>query len=191
MTSSRLFESGTTDFLVTGRRGPTLAMLAMLCSPAAAAVVAAGKAAAAVATGKVEATATEKVDVGDSTDEAVKEPTRTVVARPRLPAAMEAALKPPKVEPPKRDATGVARRATRRPTARRSYAADAKDESILPMSFPRPRRSDVAVAPDEATLLMSAPRRKGKLCRRCRTTTVMMVRCWLQLSRPKLSLIHI
>ena len=62
MTSSRLYENGTTDFLGTGRRGPTLAMLAMLCSPAAVAavVVAAEKAAAAVATGKVEAAAKEK-----------------------------------------------------------------------------------------------------------------------------------
>ena len=111
MTSSRLFESGTTDFLETGRRGPTLATLAMLCLPAAAAaVVAAGKAAAAVAagkvavavaTGKVEVTVTEKVDAGDSTDEAVKAPTRMVVARPRLPAAMAAAPKPPKVAPPR------------------------------------------------------------------------------------------
>ena len=129
-----------------------------------------GRTAAAVAAAK------EKVDVRDSKDQAAKAPTGSVVARPRLPVVMAAAPKPPKVVTPRRDATGVARRATRRPTARRSYAADAKDESILPMSFPRPRRSDVAVAPDEATLLMSAPRRKGKLCRRCRTTTVMMVR---------------
>ena len=119
LTSSRMYESGTTDFLETGRRGPTLAMLAVLCSPAAA-VVAAGKAAAAVAagkamvevaTGKVEATAMKTVNVGDSTDEAVKAATRTVVDRPRLPAAMIAAPKPPKVVPPRRDATNVARRA--------------------------------------------------------------------------------
>ena len=85
MTSSRLYESGTTNFLETGGRGPTLAMLVMLCSPAAVA--------AAVATGKVEAAAKKKVDVGGSKDEAVKAPTRTVVARPRLPAAMAAAPK--------------------------------------------------------------------------------------------------
>ena len=109
MTSSRLYESGATDFLETGRRVPTLTMMAMLCSPAAAAVVAAGKAVAAVAagktagavaTGKVEAAAKEKVDVGDSKDEAVKAPTRAVVARSRLPAAMAVAPKPPKVLPP-------------------------------------------------------------------------------------------
>ena len=111
MTSSRLYENGTTDFLETGRRGPTLAMLATLCSPvAAAAVVAAEKAAATMAKGKVEAVAKEKVDVGDSKDEAAKAPTRSVVAQPRLPAAIAAAPKPPKVVTPRRDATGVARR---------------------------------------------------------------------------------
>ena len=83
MTSSRLYENGTTDFLETGRRGPTLAMLR---SPTAAAV----------ATGKVEAAAKEKVDVGDSKDEAAKAPTRWMVARPRLPVAMAVAPKPPK-----------------------------------------------------------------------------------------------
>ena len=114
--------------------------------------------------GKVEATATEKVDVGDSTDEAVKAQTRTVVARPRLPAAMAAASKPPKVVPPRRDATGVARRAIGRPTARRSYAADAKDGGTLQMSAPRPQRSDAAVARDGDTLLIPAPRRNRKLC---------------------------
>ena len=96
MTSSRLYESGTTDFLETGRRGPTLAMLAMLFSPAvaAAAVVAEGKAAAAVVAAKAN------VDVGDSTDEAAKAPTRSAVARPWLPVAMAAAPKPPKVVTP-------------------------------------------------------------------------------------------
>ena len=100
ITSSRLYESGTTDFLETERRDPTLAMQAKQCSPAAA-VVAAEKAAASVPTGKVEAAAKENVDVGDSKDEAVKAPTRTVVARPRLPAAMATAPKPPKVVPPR------------------------------------------------------------------------------------------
>ena len=52
-----------------------------------------------VATGKVEATAAEKADVGESTDEAVKAPTRSAVARPRLPMVMAAASKPPKVVP--------------------------------------------------------------------------------------------
>ena len=40
------------------------------------------------------------VDVVDTKNEAVKAPTRTVVARPRLPAVMAAAPKPPKVVPP-------------------------------------------------------------------------------------------
>ena len=85
----KVLESGTTDFLETGRRGPTLAMLAMLCSPPPPAVVAAGKAAAAMAAGTAaEAAATKEVDVGESTDEAAKAPTRSVVARPRLPAAI-------------------------------------------------------------------------------------------------------
>ena len=52
-----------------------------------------------MATGKVEATAAEKADVGESTDEAVKAPTRSAVARPRLPMVMAAASKPPKVVP--------------------------------------------------------------------------------------------
>ena len=146
MTSWRLYENGTTDFLETGRRGPTLAMLTMLCSPVAAAVVAAEKAAGAVATGKVEAAAKEKLDVGDSKAEAAKAPTRSVAARPRLPVAMAAAPMPPKVVPPRRDATGVARRAIGRPTARRIYVADVKDGGTLPMSAPRPGRSDAAVA---------------------------------------------
>ena len=71
-------------------------MLAVLCWPAVApAVVAAGKAAAAMAAGKAaEAAATKEDDVGESTDEAAKAPTRSVVARPRLPAAMAAVPKP-------------------------------------------------------------------------------------------------
>ena len=134
--------------------------------------MAAGKAA--------EAAATKEDDVGESTDEAAKAPTRSVVARPRLPAAIASAPKPPKVVPPRRDATGVARRAIGGPTVRRSYAADAKDGGTLPMSAPRPRRSDAAVARDGGTLLISSPR---KLCWRCRTKMV-MVRSRLQLSRP-------
>ena len=74
------------------------------------------------------------MDVEDSRDEAVKVPTRTVVARPRLPAAVAAAPKPPKVVPPRRDATGVASGAVGRLTTRRRDAADAKDRSTLPMS---------------------------------------------------------
>ena len=50
---------------------------------------------------KVEAAVKEKVDVGDGKDDAVKTPTRTVVARPRLPAVMAASPKPPKVVPPR------------------------------------------------------------------------------------------
>ena len=73
---------------------------AMLCFPAAA-VVAAEKGPAAVPMGKVEAAIKEKVDFGDSKDAAVKAPTRTVVARPRLPAAMAAAPKSPKVVSPR------------------------------------------------------------------------------------------
>ena len=76
--------------------GPTLAMSAMLCSPAAAVVVA-EKAVVAVPTEKVEAAAREKEDAGDSKDEAVKASTRTVVAPPQLPAVMATAPKPPKV----------------------------------------------------------------------------------------------
>ena len=44
---------------------------------------------------------TEKVDLGESTDEAVKAPTRSVVARLRLPVAMAAEPTPPKVVPPR------------------------------------------------------------------------------------------
>ena len=76
----------------------------------------------------------EKVESRGSTDEAVEAPTRTVVARPRLPAAVAAAPKPPKVVPPRRDATGVASGAVGRLTTRRRDAADAKDRSTLPMS---------------------------------------------------------
>ena len=63
------------------------------------AAVAAEKAPAAAPTGKMEAAAGEKVDVLDSKDEAVKTPTKSEVARPRLPAAMAAPPKPPKVLP--------------------------------------------------------------------------------------------
>ena len=77
-----------------------MAMPAMLCSPTAA-MVATEKGPAAVPTGKVEAAAKEKVDVGDGKDAAVKAPTRTVVARPRLPAVMAEAPKPPVVVPPR------------------------------------------------------------------------------------------
>ena len=51
------------------------------------------------AAGKVEATATEKVDIGESTDEAIKAPTRSVVARPRLPVSMAEGQKTPKAVP--------------------------------------------------------------------------------------------
>ena len=54
---------------------------------------------AAVPMGKVEAAIREKIDVGDSKDAAVKAPTRTVVARPRLSAAMAEVPKPPKMAP--------------------------------------------------------------------------------------------
>ena len=80
------------------RRCSMLAMPAMLCSPAAA-IVATEKGSVAVPTGKVEAAVKEKVDVGDGKDAAAKAPTRTVVARPRLPAVMAAAPKPLKVIP--------------------------------------------------------------------------------------------
>ena len=59
------------------------------------------KGAAGVPTGKVEAAENEKVDVGDGKNAAVKAPTRTVVARPRLPVMMAAASKPPMVVPPR------------------------------------------------------------------------------------------
>ena len=56
---------------------------------------------AAVPTGKVEAAEKKKVDVGDCKDAAVQAPTRTVVARSRLPSVMAAAPKPPMVVPPR------------------------------------------------------------------------------------------
>lgn len=71
MRSSRLFESGITGFLKTGRRGPTPVMQAMLCAPAKAVTV---------AVGKVEAVEDKKAAVGDSAYETLKTPTRTVVA---------------------------------------------------------------------------------------------------------------
>ena len=76
-------------------------------------------------------------------------------------------------------------RAIGRPTARRSYAADVKDGGTLAKSAPSPRRSDATVATDGGTLLISAPHRKKKLCQRCRTTTVMMVRSRLQLFKAE------
>ena len=83
MTSSRLFESGTTDFLGTGREGPTLAILAKLCTLVAAAVVmAGGKAAAAGDAEKVQTVAKEKAESRGSTEKA-----------PWMPAAMAAAPK--------------------------------------------------------------------------------------------------
>ena len=100
MTSSRLYENGITDVLEAGRRGSMLVMPAMLCSPAAA-MVATEKRPTAVPTGKVEAAVKEKVNVGDGKDAAVKAPMRTVVTRPRLPAVMRAAPKPPTVVPPR------------------------------------------------------------------------------------------
>ena len=54
----------------------------------------------------------------------------------------------------------MARRAIGRPTARRSYAADAKDGGALPMSAPRPRRSDAAVATDGGTRAVVCPSSK-------------------------------
>ena len=93
VSSSRLIENGITDVQEAGRRGPMLAMPAMLCSPASA-IVATEKGPAALPTGQVEAAEKEKVDVGDGKDQAVKTPTRTVVARPRLPSVMAAALTP-------------------------------------------------------------------------------------------------
>ena len=77
-----------------------LAMPAMLCSPASA-MVAKEKGPAGVPTGKVEAAENKEVDVGDGKDAAVKAPTRTVVARPRPPAMMAGAPKPPMVVPPR------------------------------------------------------------------------------------------
>ena len=59
------------------------------------------KGAGGVLTGKVETATRQKADVGDSEDEAVKAPTRTAVARPRLPAVMAAAPNPPMVVPPR------------------------------------------------------------------------------------------
>ena len=72
-------ESDITDYLETESRDRTLDMP---CTPAMVEVA---------ATGKVEATATEPADVGECTDEAVKAPTRSVMARP---VAMAGAPKP-------------------------------------------------------------------------------------------------
>ena len=131
-----------------------LAMPAMLCSPAAA-MGAEENDPTAVPPGKVEVAEKENVDVGYSEDAAVKALTRTLVARPRLPAVMAASPKPPMVVPLRSDATGVARRAIGGSTARRRYAADAADG---------------------ATLLMSAPHNTGKLCWRRRTTMIIQMR---------------
>ena len=90
MTSSRLFESGTTDFLGTGREGPTLAILAKLCTLVAAAVVMAGGKAAAGDAEKVQTVAKEKAESRGSTEKA-----------PWMPTAMAAAPKLPKVAPPR------------------------------------------------------------------------------------------
>ena len=82
-----------------------------ICSPSAAAVVAAGKTAAAVAERKVETAAgATEVESNGSTDETVYAPTWTVVARPWLRGAIAQPPKPPKVLPPRCDATGEARR---------------------------------------------------------------------------------
>ena len=86
-TESRLCESDITDFMITGRKDRTLGML---CTPVMVQVA---------ATGKWKATETEKADVGKSTDEALEARTRSAAARPRLPMAMAAAPKPPKVRP--------------------------------------------------------------------------------------------
>ena len=77
-----------------------LAMLAMLCSPAAA-LVAIEKGPAAVPTGNVKATEKETVLDGDGKDAAVKSPTKMLVSRPRLRAVMAAAPKSPMVLPPR------------------------------------------------------------------------------------------
>ena len=78
----RVYESDITDYLETESRDRSLDMP---CTPAMVEVV---------ATGKVEATATEPADVGEGTDEAVKAPTRSVMARPWVPVAMAGAPKP-------------------------------------------------------------------------------------------------
>ena len=62
------------------------------------------------ATGKVEGTASEIADAGESTDESVEAPTKSVVARPRLSVVMAIAPKLWKVVP-QRGATGVASKA--------------------------------------------------------------------------------
>ena len=117
---------------------------------------------AAVPTGMWRPRKNEKVDVGGGKD--VVAPTRTAVARPRLPVVMATAQKPPKVVRSRLDATDVARRVIGGSTARRRYAANATDGG---------------------TLLMSAPRRKRKLCWRRRTTIMMMIRLRLQISGPE------
>ena len=96
MTPLRLYGSDTSEISGNRKKGPMLAMPAMLCSPAA---VAAEQVAEAVPTGKVEAAAKEKEDIGDSKDGKVNVPTRMALARQRLPVAMATALKPPQVVP--------------------------------------------------------------------------------------------
>ena len=51
------------------------------------------------AMGRVVATATEKADVRENTDDAFNAPMRSVVARPGLPVAMAAGPKPQKEVP--------------------------------------------------------------------------------------------
>ena len=94
MTSSRLYETGINNFMETERRGPIPAIMAMLCSPAAVMVVT-KKEPVSVPTGMVETAIKEQVGVGNGKNAAVKAPTRTVVAPPRLSVVMAAAPKPP------------------------------------------------------------------------------------------------
>ena len=107
----------------------------------------------AVLEGKVAAVAekqtVKKADDGDSTDEAIEASTRAVVARPRLLVAMTAAPKPLADVHQWPSVIGVVRRTIGRVTARRSYAADAKDGGTLPTPAPR-RGSMLSIQRTEA-----------------------------------------
>ena len=96
--------------------------------------------------------AEKKAGGDDSLDEVEKAPTRPVVARPRLLVAMAAAPKLPAEVLQWASVIGVVRRVIGGATARRSYAADAKDGGTLPMPVPRPW-ADAVDATGGGTLL--------------------------------------
>ena len=94
----------------------------------------------AAAAAEVEAAVKVEAHEREIKDKAVEAPMSAMVPRPRLPVAMATAPKPSKVITPGAGVSGVARRAIKSPTARRSYAADANDGGSLPMSAPQRRK---------------------------------------------------